>query len=339
MSTRIAFVGFRHPHIFDMLQRCHERPDTEVVACCEEDEATRQTLAENGKAEVTHDDHAAMLDQVGSDVVAVGDYYGKRGQLLIAALEAGRHVISDKPICTSLDELDRIEQLASEKNLAVGCMLDMRDQPFALGLRELIRGGEIGNIAALSFGGQHPLNYGTRPAWYFERGKHGGTINDIAVHAIDFIPWATGLNWQRVEAARCWNSILPQVPHFEECGQALLTLDNNAGVQADVSYLLPKSHGYGNLFYWRFTFWGEGGLAEAGFNTPDITLYKEGETEPRKLPLPDARPGGYLDSFLAEVRGDHDSVHLSSADALAAARNTLTIQHAADSGQHAVSLG
>jgi len=31
--------------------------------------------------------------------------------------------------------------------------------------------------------------WGTRPAWYFEPGMHGGTLNDIAIHALDFIPW------------------------------------------------------------------------------------------------------------------------------------------------------
>jgi predicted dehydrogenase len=64
-----------------------------------------------------------MLDEVEVDIVAVGDYYGVRGERVIAALERGKHVIADKPLCTSLAELDRIEQLAAEKGLSVFCQV------------------------------------------------------------------------------------------------------------------------------------------------------------------------------------------------------------------------
>ena len=46
MKTRFAFAGFRHSHILDLLAGIEERPDTELVACCEEDAATRDALAD-----------------------------------------------------------------------------------------------------------------------------------------------------------------------------------------------------------------------------------------------------------------------------------------------------
>ena len=46
------------------------------------------------------------------DVLAVGDYYARRGSLAIRALELGRHVLLDKPICIDLAELDRIAALS-----------------------------------------------------------------------------------------------------------------------------------------------------------------------------------------------------------------------------------
>src|SRR5579862_4505574 len=109
MNTRFAFVGFRHGHILDLLTGVEERGDTEVVACCEEDAATREALAAKGRVKITHTDFAAMLRDVECDVIAIGDYYAKRGELDIAALRAGRHVLSDKPLCTSLAEQDGIE--------------------------------------------------------------------------------------------------------------------------------------------------------------------------------------------------------------------------------------
>ena len=78
------------------------------------------------------------------------------------------------------------------------------------------------------------------------------------------IPWATGLRLRSIVAARCWNARLPQHPHFRECGQALLELENGAGVVCDVSYLSPDSFGYVMPLYWRFTIWGDDGVLVRG---------------------------------------------------------------------------
>lgn len=332
MSTRFAFVGFRHPHILDMFRRCQTHADIDVVANCEEEASHAAQLAEAGEVRVTHADYAAMLADTPCDVVAVGDCYGRRAEILVRAIEAGKHVISDKPLCISLAELDRIEAAASAHDRVVGCMLDMRDLPVYLGLRQLLQAGEIGEVHAVSFEGQHPLLYGQRPMWYFEPGMHGGVLNDIAVHAIDFIPWATGQRIDAIVAARGWNATLSEHSHFQQCGQAMLRLENGAGVVCDVSYLTPDSFAYEMPLYWRFTFWGGQGVLEATANSQGITVYKNGETEPRIAPLPEGQPGAYLESFLREISGHHGDLHLSSADVLMAARTSLVLQKVADDG-------
>lgn len=333
MSTRFAFMGFRHPHIFDMFRRCQTHAEIDVVACCEENASAAAQLAEAGEVNVTHTAYEAMLADVQCDVVAVGDCYGRRAEILSTAMEAGKHVISDKPLCLSLAELDRIEAAAAEHDRVIGCMLDMRDLPVYLGLRQLLKAGEIGEVHAVSFAGQHPLLYGRRPAWYFEPGMHGGVLNDIAVHAIDFIPWATGQRIDGIIGARGWNATVTEHPHFQQCGQAMFRLENGAGVVCDVSYLTPDSFAYEMPLYWQFTFWGAQGVLEATANSQGITVYKNGETEPRVASLPAGRPGAYLESFLREIRGKRgDDHHLSSTDVLTAARTSLVLQKVADDG-------
>ncbi|MGE0757904.1 MAG: Gfo/Idh/MocA family protein [Pirellulaceae bacterium] len=338
MAVRFAFAGFRHPHLFDMYDRCRKHAAIEVVASCEEDAATRAQLQRDQRADITHTSFDRMLAEVDCDVIAVGDYYERRGPLILAALEAGRHVITDKPPCIRLEELDRIEQLVQARQRVVGCMLDMRDLPVYLGLRDAIRENRIGKIQAVSFEGQHPLMYGRRPAWYFEPGKHGGVFNDIAIHALDFLPWATGLAIESITAARGWNATVPQHPEFQQCGQALLVLQGGAGVTCDVSYLTPDSFAYKFPHYWRFTFWGSDGVLEAAVNSPHVTLFRNGDTAPQELPLPPGRPGAYLDSFLQEIQGKRQDLHLSSSDGLRAARLALLLQQAADQQQHRVAV-
>jgi predicted dehydrogenase len=210
-------------------------------------------------------------------------------------------------------------------------MLDMRSNGALRLLQRLISENELGEIVALSFGGQHPLNYGSRAGWYFEDGKHGGTINDIAIHALDLLPWLTGKNVKTINAARNWNARLPQVPHFKDAAQMMLTLENGAGVLGDVSYASPDSHGYTFPLYWRVTVWGDGGVAEFEYNTKTLKLFKNGEKEGRDVEPDEAAPGEYLNAFLQQIGGEKN-VALSTEDVLRSSRLSLQVQNAADEG-------
>jgi predicted dehydrogenase len=338
MSIRLAFVGLRHGHIFDLYRRASEMDEIEVVAACEHDRTTREQITTQGIVDITHDSFDDMIEETDCDAIAVGDFYTHRGSLIIQALLHGKHVIGDKPLCTSLDELDEIEKLSTEKGLKVDCMLDMRDSAPFVSVKKLIRQGTIGEIHAISFGGQHPLLLGKRPAWYFEPGKHGGTINDIAIHAIDAIPWITGLRFKTVNAARCWNAFALDFPHFEGAGQMMLTMDNGCGVLGDVSYMAPDSSGYTLPFYWRMTFWGRLGVIETASTAREVTIALNGENDIRHEPLAKANPGGYLRSFIHDIEDNLDKDELCTEHALRAARIALTIQKAADAHEYRVPL-
>lgn len=327
MSMRIAIAGIRHGHIFFLAKHAAANPDVEIVACCEEDAAARD--AAPATLTVTHHSFETMLAEVSCDAIAIGDYYGKRGQLAIRALECGKHVIADKPLCTRMDELDRIEALAKEKGLSLGLMLDIRDKGILLAVRQAIHAGEIGSVHAVSFGGQHPLMYGTRPMWYFEPDKHGGTINDIAIHAFDAIPWMLESPIAQINAARNWNAAVPQAPHFRDAAQMMFTLENSCGILGDVSYLAPDSFEYAFPKYWEIVFWGSKGVIELSIGQNAAFLSKNGETTRRPIEaLPDM-DGQYLQHFLDEIQGCADG-SFTTMDVLSASRWTLQAQAMAD---------
>ena len=338
-EIRLAFIGFRHGHINSLYDRAGSTPGMRVVGACEEDAATRAQLAAAGSVDITHDSAARLLGEVECDAVAVGDVYALRGGRLIAALEAGRHVIADKPPCTSLDELQRIGQLAAAGGLQVGCMLNMRDSAGLRGARELIGAGDIGEVHAIQFGGQHPLLLGSRPAWYFEPGQHGGTINDIGIHALDGLPFATGLRFAQLEAARCWNAFVPETPHFHDGAQMLLTMDNGCGVVGDVSYFAPDGPGYRLPYYWRVTFWGREGVLEIATNDDHLELARATGEAVERRPLPPADGGGYLRAFLKSIRGERATDgELTTRQVLDSAALALRVQAAADGGERDVAL-
>ena len=110
--VRFALAGVRHFHIFDLVAALAAREDAELVAAAEDD-ADAAAAAHARGVEFTHrtvDELLAEPEQF--DVLAVGDYYARRGSLAIRALELGKHVLLDKPICIDLPELDRIAALS-----------------------------------------------------------------------------------------------------------------------------------------------------------------------------------------------------------------------------------
>lgn len=336
MALRMAFIGFRHAHITALYKHAQQLEGVEIVAACEEDAETRGALA-GSPVTVTHDRYEAMLGDTDCDVVACGDYYSVRADRLLAALEAGKHVIGDKPLCARLEELDRIEATARARGLCVGCMLDLPDTAPFQALRKIVRGGTIGEVHTVSFSGQHPLFFGTRPAWYFEEGKHLGTLNDIAVHGIDLIPWLTGRTIMEITAARAWNAKAKHAPFFQDGAQLMLRLDNGGGVLGDVSYLNPDSHGYGLPLYWRTGLHGTDGYVEAALNDPMVRVFRNGEA-PLEVPVGEPRTGGYFEDFLAELRGQPDLDGLHAARIFRSTRTALMAQAAADRGDFPVAI-
>lgn len=333
-KLRLAFVGFRHGHIMSLYDAAGKHPRIEIVGACEEDAHAAEEIRRQGKVNLTHTDHRAMLDCVECDAVGIGDYYAARGPLIIEALTSGKHVISDKPVCTSELELARIASLCREKRRRLSCLLDLRSfAPFRTA-RRLISEGTIGTIHTVAFSAQHPLLFGRRPGWYFEPGKHGGTINDIAIHAFDAIPWITGRQLSTVTAARAWNARLPQHPHFQDAAQLMLTLDNGGGVLGDVSYLAPDACGYAIPQYWRMTFHGEGGMVEC--NLSSVQLATHDDKALRTIDLDPPMENAALEAFLAEIAGDEASP--STDEVLRASAIALAVQRAADQGMNNLHL-
>jgi predicted dehydrogenase len=326
VKTRFAFAGFRHGHIFDLLAGVREREDCEIVACCEEDAATRNALAGDARVEISHSRFTAMLRDVPCDAVAVGDYYARRGSLVIEALRAGKHVIADKPLCTTLAEQAEIETLAAERGLCVALQFDCRGAGPFIAMREIIRSGELGDVCAVNITAQHPLQLDVRPAWYFEPGKHGGTINDIGIHAFDLVPWLTGIAWKRVTAARCWNAKARAFPHFQDGAQFLAELTNGAGVIADLSYFAPDKIGAQLPHYWRIGIHGTRGFAETNLRADHVAVTLDASEATELRPIAAPLPRRYLADFLHEVRGRRELCDLTTADSLAASRRALEAQ-------------
>ena len=317
----IAFAGFRHYHIMTLYNMVKDDDSVTLTGCFEEN-ADAKKAAENNGVSFNYNSYEEILRDKNIEAVAIGDYYSKRGKMVIDALKAGKHVICDKPICTDLAELEKIEKLSKEKNLQVCCMFDLRYLPQIPKVCEIIKNGDLGKIVNITFTGQHCLDYGNRPMWYFEEGKHGGTINDIAIHGIDLLRFITGKEFTKVNFAKTRNAFADKEPDFKDCGQFVAELED-ISVMADVSYAAPKFDGILPT-YWDFYIWGTKGMLKFNYASNNIHIYKGTEEiiecADRKI--------DYLNAFALEIQGT--STMMNTADILKSQRQVLEIQKVAE---------
>lgn len=259
---KVAFVGFRHGHVSAMVNTARNLDFVEIVAAVDAEPQAHASFVEPLGMTLTHETLDQVLADTDCDVVACADYYAKRGEHVIKALEAGKHVVTDKPLCTRIEELRAIAGLARAKNLQVMIDLTMRyAEPYTT-LVKIVQDGGIGDPASCMITGLHPMAYGTRPSWYFESGKHGGTINDLMIHGVDLIRWATGKEFEKVIAATATCHRAP-VPFFQDSAQMFYELTGGTKFLGDCSYMAPENCPE----HWRFYLWGSEGsvrLADSG---------------------------------------------------------------------------
>ena len=323
-KLKILFCGFRHGHINGLYKKVEESEFAEIAGCIEPNNEAREAAEKNLGAVFSDMSYEEWLS-TDIDAVAIGNAYGDRGEAIIKALRAGKHIIADKPICTSLDELCEIKRLSEEKNLKIGCMLDLRYLTQTKKAKEMLDSGVLGEIRNISFNGQHPLNYGVRPSWYFEEGMHGGTINDLAIHGIDLVRMLTGREFDKIDAARVWNAYATKEPNFKDCALFMARLEGGAGVLADISYSAP-TQAFSLPSYWEFRVWCDKGMLT--FNYPDesVTVYREGVAEPEKY-TELSFAGDYLSEFYEEVTCDKRDM---TENIFASSKFALLLQEEAD---------
>ncbi len=320
-KTKILFYGFRHGHVNTMYNQAVVSDKFDVVGCVEENEEARK-VAEAALNTTFSDKSYDEWLASDIDAVAFGGAYGDRGAAIIKALKAGKHVIADKPLCTDLKELEEIRRLSSEKGLKVGCMFELRYTPVTQRAKEILDSGRLGKVRNVSFAGQHEINLDRRPKWYFEKGKHGGTINDIAIHGVDILSYIAGLKIESVDSSRTWNAFATPYPDFHDSAIFMARLEGGAGLLADVSYSSPS---WKMPTYWEFRIWCDNGLLSYSYFDPMVHVYEKGKAPEEYEGIPVSY--NYLDVFHTEILFGGSEFTES---VLSSTESTLKVQAVAD---------
>jgi predicted dehydrogenase len=135
------------------------------------------------------------------DIVTPGDTHA---EIAIAALEAGKHVLCEKPLANSVAEAEAMTDAATraaERGVRAMVGFTYRRVPAATFARDLIAAGRIGEIRQVraSYRQDWLMDAEAPLTWRMQKDRAGsGALGDIGAHAVDLSEYITGLRLQSV---------------------------------------------------------------------------------------------------------------------------------------------
>jgi predicted dehydrogenase len=183
----VGSIGERH-------LRCFQATGRAELSLVEINAALRQTIADRYGIRHAHADlDSALSDAPNVAVIATPAHL--HIPVAIRLAEAGAHLLSEKPLSTTLDGIDRLQQVLREKRLHAAVAYVYRCHPLLIAMRQALLDGRFGRpVELVCVSGQHFPTY--RPAYrtiYFTaRATGGGAIQDALTHLINAGEWLLG---------------------------------------------------------------------------------------------------------------------------------------------------
>jgi len=206
------------------LQSIAELADARLVAVSDVIASRVERVAKEHNA-VACGDYRQMLERRDIDVVNICTPSGMHAQMSIDALQAGKHVICEKPMAMNLADADRMIAAAKATGKKLCIVLQNRYNPPMLDLRRLVDEGRLGKILL----GNATVRW-YRPQEYYEDGWHGtlamdgGALMNQSVHHIDALQWFIG----DVDSVFAHTATLAHKMQAEDAGVAVIRFKNGA---------------------------------------------------------------------------------------------------------------
>ena len=250
---RFAAIGIDHRHIYGMAANMIDAGCTFVGWATKGHPNTEDDFVERFP-DVPRRDAEALLDDPAIDLILLSGIPRDRAGWAVRAMEAGKDVLSDKPGCTTVEQLATLRDTVARTSRIWSIDFSERfEVPAVTRAAELVAEGAIGRVIQTLGIGPHRLNRATRPDWFFDRDAYGGILTDIASHQIDQFLFFTGSTDAEVTLARVANYANPDDPGLQDFGEIALQS--------------PQGHGYIRVDWYTpdaLPTWGDGRLTILG---------------------------------------------------------------------------
>jgi len=259
----------------------------EIVACCDVVEGKAKAFAGKHGIKHVYRDLDDMLKQDNLQAVCICTPSGLHAQNGVAAAQAGKHIMCEKPLDVTLPAIDALIAAADEYRVRLGGIFQRRTYPVSQAVRNAVRGGKLGKLVLgdcyqkLFRSHEYYASGDWRATWELDG---GGALMNQGVHGIDLLLWIMG----RVKRVSAYARHLVRNIPVEDTAVAILEYETGAlGVIQGTTSVTP-----GEPTRWEF----HGDEGTIILQEASITKWHCGEEkEPPEIGKVDSGAGGVSD--------------------------------------------
>lgn len=162
-----------------------------VVAIASRHPANAERVAREFDIEHVAADWREIIARADVDLISIVTPPATHTEMTLAALDAGKAVLCEKPMAMNADETDRMQRRAQETGLLALVDHELRFLPGRRRMREMLLGGDIGELrhARLLFRADSRASAERAWDWWSDARAGGGALGAIGSHAVDAFRW------------------------------------------------------------------------------------------------------------------------------------------------------
>ena len=237
--TVVNIGGFGHSDaVFRDLAGMQEAELIGLAPAYQSEDISKFTQLPPGIGKKVYDNYKQMLKQLKPAVAIISTRLDLIPKVVIDAANAGCHIIAEKPLALDKKKLEQVRRSVEKNKINLTAMLTMRSDPQFVAAKQVYDTGAIGE--ALLVNARKSYKWGTRPDWFGDKDKYGGTIGCVGIHAFDYINYITGHGFTKVAAMQS-NFAHSERPGCEDNCALMAELSNGGHATISVDYCRPEN--------------------------------------------------------------------------------------------------
>jgi predicted dehydrogenase len=194
-SVRLGVISFAHGHVNAYVEAIKDVPDARVVAAWDDDRA-RGAAQCHKYGLAFEEDLDALLRREDVDAVFVTSPTNQHAAHAVAAAQAGKHVLLQKPMALTLQDCDAIIAAVQRYGVKFSMCYQMRADPVNRKMKALLDEGAVGHVAVVrrrhAIGALLSPRFAQPGNWHIDPVQNMGMFMDDASHAADWFYWMLG---------------------------------------------------------------------------------------------------------------------------------------------------
>ncbi len=254
-------------------------PDAELVALADPVAPVLERVAKEQGVSKTYENPADLINDPDIDIIDICTPSAYHAPLGIAALEAGKHVICEKPLAPTPEDIDALIEARDKSGKMLMTAQHFRFENDTIALKKELESGVLGDIYHARSWMLRRNGFVMRPGFIYKKNSGGGPCIDIGVHILDLTLWmmghpkpisVSGVTQDKLSklpgSFAAWDNVdIPRDMDVEEFAAAFVRFDNGATLMLEVSWLLHHKALKDDLQMWLYG-------TQGGVHWPDSEL-------------------------------------------------------------------